>query len=168
MGAGNYTYRKEWRKEGKGSFLTHSSALRLLVHPLFSGTTKQCKEAPQAKYEKLEVSYSEGSIHIRGTIASAIPAIAMIAYNDRENKGQRGYMVNKDYDATTWTSVLNQNNEFQINIKDLREGNHQIRLLSIHANGATTTKRFHYTLNNGVPDFSKAKKEISNIIMNKN
>ena len=168
MGAGNYTYRKEWRKEGKGSFLTHSSALRLLVHPLFSGTTKQCKEAPQAKYEKLEVSYSEGSIHIRGTIASALPAVAMIAYNDRENKGQRGYMVNKDYDATTWTSVLNQNNEFQINIKDLREGNHQIRLLSIHANGATTTKRFHYTLNNGVPDFSKAKKEISNIIMNKN
>jgi hypothetical protein len=164
MGAGNYTYRKEWRDEGKGSFLTHSSALRLLVHPLFSGTTKQCKEAPEAKYGKLEVSHSEGSIHIRGTIASAIPAVAMIAYNDRENKGQRGYMVNKDYDATTWTSIVSPGNEFRIAIKDLREGNHQIRLLSVHANGATVTKRLHYSIKDGVPDLNRAKKEIANIL----
>jgi len=164
MGSGNYTYRKEWRNEGKGSFLTHSSALRLLVHPLFSGTTKQCKEAPEAKYEKLEISHSEGSIHIRGTIGSAIPAAAMIAYNDRENKGQRGYMVNKDYDATTWTSIVSPGNEFRIAIGDLREGNHQIRLLSVHANGATVTKRLHYTIKDGAPDLTRAKKEIASIL----
>lgn len=164
MGSGNYTYRKEWRNEGKGSFLTHSSALRLLVHPLFSGTTKQCKEAPEAKYEKLEISHSEGSIHIRGTIGSAIPAAAMIAYNDRENKGQRGYMVNKDYDATTWTSIVSPGNEFRIAIGDLREGNHQIRLLSVHANGATVTKRLHYTIKDGAPDLTRAKKEIISIL----
>ena len=164
MGSGNYTYRKEWRNEGKGSFLTHSSALRILVHPLFSGTTKQCKEAPEAKYEKLEISHSEGSIHIRGTIGSAIPAAAMIAYNDRENKGQRGYMVNKDYDATTWTSVVSPGKEFRIAIGDLREGNHQIRLLSVHANGATVTKRLHYTIKDGAPDLTRAKKEIVSIL----
>jgi len=164
MGSGNYTYRKEWRKEGKGSFLTHSSALRLLVHPLFSGTTKECKEAPEAKYGKLEISHSEGSIHIRGTIASAIPAVAMIAYNDRENKGQRGYMVNKDYDATTWTSIVSPGKEFRIEIGDLREGNHQIRLLSVHANGATVTKRLHYTIKDAAPDLTRAKKEIASIL----
>ena len=164
MGSGNYTYRKEWRNEGKGSFLTHSSALRLLVHPLFSGTTKQCKEAPEAKYEKLEISHSEGSIHIRGTIGSAIPAAAMIAYNDRENKGQRGYMVNKDYDATTWTSIVSPGKEFRIAIGDLREGNHQIRLLSVHANGATVTKRLHYSMKDGAPDLTRAKKEIASIL----
>ena len=164
MGSGNYTYRKEWRNEGKGSFLTHSSALRILVHPLFSGTTKQCKEAPEAKYEKLEISHSEGSIHIRGTIGSAIPAAAMIAYNDRENKGQRGYMVNKDYDATTWTSIVSPGKEFRIAIGDLREGNHQIRLLSVHANGATVTKRLHYTIKDGAPDLTRAKKEIASIL----
>ncbi len=79
MGAGNYTYRKEWRNEGKGSFLTHSSALRLLVHPLFSGTTKQSKESPKAKYGKLKISHSDAKIHIHGTIGSAIPAVAMAA-----------------------------------------------------------------------------------------
>lgn len=166
MGAGNYTYRKEWRNEGKGSFLTHSSALRLLVHPLFSGTTKQCKESPKAKYVKLKVSHADGKIHIRGSIGSAIPAVAMIAYNDRENKGQRGYMVNKDYDATTWTSVLSPNGEFRIRIGDLRDGNHQIRLLSVHANGATVTKRLHYSMKNGEPDFTRARKEISNVLAN--
>ena len=164
MGAGNYTYRKEWRNEGKGSFLTHSSALRLLVHPLFSGTTKQSKESPKAKYGKLNVSHAEGKIHIRGTIGSAIPAVAMIAYNDRENKGQRGYMVNKDYDATTWTSVLSPDGEFRIGIGDLGDGNHQIRLLSVHANGATATKRLHYTMKDGKPDFTRAQKEIANIL----
>ena len=46
MGAGNYTYRKEWRNQGKGSFLTHSSALRLLVHPLFNGTSIKTSESP--------------------------------------------------------------------------------------------------------------------------
>jgi hypothetical protein len=166
MGAGNYTYRKEWRNEGKGSFLTHSSALRLLVHPLFSGTTKQSKESPKAKYGKLNVSHSDGKIHIRGSIGSAIPAVAMIAYNDRENKGQRGYMVNKDYDATTWTSVLNPDGEFRIRIGDLRDGNHQIRLLSVHANGAIVTKRLHYTTKNGTPDFNRARKEIANVLAN--
>ena len=166
MGAGNYTYRKEWRKEGKGSFLTHSSALRLLVHPLFSGTTKQSKDAPKLKYEKLNLAHADGKIHLRGTIESAIPAVAMIAYNDRENKGQRGYMVNKDYDATTWTSVLSPENQFRIRIGDLRDGNHQIRLLSVHANGATVTKRMHYSMKDGVPDFTRAKKEIANVLAN--
>ena len=166
MGAGNYTYRKEWRNEGNGSFLTHSSALRLLVHPLFSGTTKQCKDAPKLKYEKLDLAHADGKIHIRGTIESAIPTVAMIAYNDRENKGQRGYMVNKDYDATTWTSVVSPGNEFRIAIGDLHDGNHQIRLLSVHANGATVTKRMHYSMKDGVPDFTRAKKEIVSILSN--
>ena len=166
MGAGNYTYRKEWRKQGKGSFLTHSSALRLLVHPLFSGTSDLSRVSPNLTYEKINVFEIDGVIRIQGKISSEIPTIAMIAYNDRENKGQRGYMVNNNYDATSWTSVLNQDNEFQINIEDLRDGNHQIRLLSIHANGATETKRLHYSIEDGKPNFTQAQKEIVNIIAN--
>ena len=166
MGAGNYTYRKEWRKQGKGSFLTHSSALRLLVHPLFSGTSDLSRVSPNLTYEKIKVFEIDGVIRIQGKISSEIPTIAMVAYNDRENKGQRGYMVNNNYDATSWTSVLNQDNEFQINIEDLRDGNHQIRLLSIHANGATETKRLHYSMEDGKPNFTQAQKEIVNIIAN--
>ena len=164
MGAGNYTYRKEWRNQGKGSFLTHSSALRLLVHPLFNGESSKTTEAPNLKFQELKVAHFKKQIRIAGKIKSDIPAIAMIAYNDRENKGQRGYMVNNNYDATSWTSVISPDKEFKINIADLRPGNHQIRLVAVHANGAVTTKRMHYSMNDETLDFTKANKEIMNII----
>lgn len=164
MGAGNYTYRKEWREMGKGSFLTHASAIRLLVHPLFSGTTKQSKEVPNLRFRKLGVRQEDKSIRITGKIESVIPTIALIAYNDRENKNQRGYMVSNDYDATTWVSVISPDKEFNLQIEDLRDGNHQIRLVWVHANGATTTRRLHYSLDKGVADLSKTQQEILNII----
>ena len=164
MGAGNYTYRKEWRNQGKGSFLTHSSALRLLVHPLFNGASIKTTEAPNLKFQELEIAHFEKQIQIVGKIESDIPAIAMIAYNDRENKGQRGYMVNNNYDATSWTSVISPDKEFKINISDLRAGNHQIRLVAVHANGAVTTRRMHYSMTDDSVDFSKTKGEIENIL----
>lgn len=167
MGAGNYTYRKEWRNQGKGSFLTHSSALRLLVHPLFNGESTKTTEAPNLKFRELKIAHFEKQIQIVGKIESEMPAIAMIAYNDRENKGQRGYMVNNNYDATSWTSVISPDKNFKINIADLRSGNHQIRLVVVHANGAVTTKRMHYSMNDKTLDFTKANKEIMNIIEQK-
>ena len=164
MGAGNYTYRKEWRSDEKGSFLTFAHAIRLVVHPLFSGTNKQCNKPPNLTYKALKVFHRDDTLQIEGTIETEVPTVAMIAYNDRENKGQRGYMVNKDYDATTWTSVISPGNKFQIQIANLREGNHQIRLVSVHANGATTTKRMHYSSNNRVPNLTRTQEEISNIV----
>jgi hypothetical protein len=88
----------------------------------------------------------------------------MIAYNDRENKGQRGYGVNQDYDATTWVSVLSPKNEFRIRIGELQEGNHEIRLVSLLADGSTSTKRLHYSRAEGKTDLQKISKQIDNII----
>ena len=166
MGAGNYTYRREWNSKQKGSFLTHSSAIRLLVHPLFNGTSSRAKSSPSLKYKDLSLSFNNGIIQITGKIETGIPAIAMIAYNDRENKGQRGYMVNNNYDATSWTSVLSPTNEFHLAVGDLGNGNHQIRLLSVHMNGATETKRIHYSMKDGMPDLNRASKEIVSILSN--
>ena len=164
MGAGNYTYRKEWRNEGKGSFLTHAHAIRLVVHPLFSGTAQQASLKPQLQLRELSVSFQDDRIHLHGALDAEVPAIAMIAYNDGENRGQKGYQVNNDYDATTWTSVVNPAGEFRIAVGDLKNGNHQIRLLSVHANGATTTTRLHYKLQDGKPDLEQAKKEINTLL----
>jgi len=164
MGAGNYTYRQEWRDEGKGSFLTNAHAIRLLVHPVFSGTSKESALNSSLSIDKLSLKHTDGVLHLRGKVSSTIPAIAMIAYNDGENKGQKKYQVNNDYDATTWTSVLSPNNEFWIKINDLKEGNHQIRLVSVHANGATTTHRIHYSIKDGKPDLNQAKKDIKSFV----
>jgi len=160
MGAGNYTYRQEWRKAGKGSFLTHAHAIRLLVHPLFSGTTQAAARKPvKLMLKKLQLGFSQGKIVVSGSLKSAVPAIAVIAYNDRENRGQKGYRVNNDYDATTWTSVVNPQNEFRLQIGGLRDGNHQLRLVSVHANGATVVNRVHYSAKAGVPDLARARQE---------
>ena len=164
MGAGNYTYRQEWRDEGKGSFLTNAHAIRLLVHPVFSGTSKEAALNSSLSIDKLSLKHTDGVLHLRGKVSSTIPAIAMIAYNDGENKGQKKYQVNNDYDATTWTSVLSPNNEFWIKINDLKEGNHQIRLVSVHANGATTTHRIHYSIKDGKPDLIQANKDIKSFV----
>ena len=164
MGAGNYTYRQEWRQEGKGSFLTHAHAIRLLVHPLFSGTAQQSDQSPGLQLQSLQVSFLKQQIHIRGTLQAAIPAVAMIAYNDRENSGQKGYQVNNDYDATTWPSVISRQHEFWIRVGDLTDGNHQIRLVCVHANGAAVTHRLHYTMTDGIPDFDRTNKDIAKII----
>lgn len=164
MGAGNYTYRQEWRDEGKGSFLTNAHAIRLLVHPVFSGTSKDAATNSKISINDLSLNYVDQILHLRGIIKPSIPAIAMIAYNDGENKGQKRYQVNNDYDATTWTSVLSPNNEFWIKISDLKEGNHQIRLVSVHANGSTTTHRIHYSIKDGKPSLDKANKEIKGLL----
>ena len=88
----------------------------------------------------------------------------MIAYNDGENKGQKRYQVNNDYDATTWTSVISPDKEFSIKIDDLKEGNHQIRLVGVHANGATHTQRIHYSVKDGKPNLEQANKDIKKIV----
>ena len=76
-------------------------------------------------------------------------------------------MVNNNYDATSWTSVLSPNHEFRLEVGDLGDGNHQIRLLSVHANGATVTKRMHYSIKDGIPNFDRARKEILSILNKK-
>jgi len=163
MGAGNYTYRQEWRREGKGSFLTNVHAIRLLVHPLFSEGNKQSLRSASPRLPELNVALEDSQLHIRGRIQAAVPAVAMVAYNDRENPGQRGYEVNNDYDATTWSSVITPDGDFWIRIADLGEGNHQIRLISVHANGAAITHRLHYKMQDGVPDFGQTNKDIAGI-----
>ena len=54
-------------------------------------------------------------------------------------------------------------NEFWIRVADLKDGNHQLRLVSIHANGAAIVNRVHYATKDGVPNFANTNKEIAKI-----
>ena len=49
MGSGNRTYGEEQRGEGRGSFLTFASALRLASHPQFSGSTREMNRPVQSR-----------------------------------------------------------------------------------------------------------------------
>ena len=160
MGAGNYTYRQEWRNEGKGSFLTFAHALRLATHPLFSGSQKQLKNDVEAKYSQLNIESKHKTLVLSGVLESNIPACGIIAYNDAKGKSTN-YQVNNDYDATTWISQVNEKGAFAINISDLKKDEFQIRLVAVFNNGATSSQRFHYHSTEPLnPDLSRARKEI--------
>ncbi len=160
MGAGNYTYRQEWRNEGKGSFLTFAHALRLATHPLFSGSQKDRQSEVKGQYKKLKIDLEDKKIILSGVLESNIKPCGIIAYNDAKGKSPN-YQVNNDYDATTWISRINEKGEFKISISDLKKDEFQIRLVAVFNNGATTTQRFHYkSTEKFKPDLTQAKKEI--------
>jgi hypothetical protein len=141
MGAGNYTYRQETRGEGKGTYLAFSEAVRLVSHPLFSGHSREFEKQPRLSHGDITFTEKDGKLVVRGTLASDIPAYAVIAYNDKCPKGKKGNQCNEDYDAETYTSVVNEKGEFEIEVGHLLRGTVELRLVVCHANGATTTIR---------------------------
>ncbi len=139
MGAGNYTYRAETRGEGKGTYLSFSEAVRLVSHPLFSGHSREFEKQPRLSHGDIAFTEKDGKLVIRGTLESDIPPYAVIAYNDQCPKGKKGNQCNEDYDAETYTSVVNEKGEFEIEVGRLLRGTVELRLVVCHANGATTT-----------------------------
>ena len=59
MGSGNYTYGNELRKEGKGSFLSPTDALKLASVPLFNGV--ETSLPPDASFGRMIGKYVPGS-----------------------------------------------------------------------------------------------------------
>ena len=167
MGSGNYTYRKEWLNEGKGTFLTFAHALRLATHPLFSGSQKDREREIEAHYSKLKIEYKDNKIHIKGALESNIPACGILAYNDAKGRSKI-FQVNNDYDAKPWTSAINEKGEFSIAISDLAKGMFQIRLVAVFNNGATKVEKFHYfSEKKDSPDLKRANQELSSYFRNR-
>src|ERR1017187_3678219 len=82
MGAGNHTYREERRGEGKGSFLTMASAMRLAARPLFNGSDKDEAKPPRLEQCSLTLSTNvtrpdlagrHGTLRVEGTVEGSPP-----------------------------------------------------------------------------------------------
>jgi hypothetical protein len=146
MGAGNHTYREELRHEGKGSFLTMASAMRLASRPLFNGSTTGM-DVP-GKIEEWHLSLSTNitrsdlagrpaAMRLEGTIKGSPPVYGVIAYFDSVHDG--------GYRAPTATSVPDAQGQFAIEISDLgpcEDGN--LRVEICHANGAVSERRIRF------------------------
>ena len=150
MGAGNHTYREERRAEGKGSFLTMASAMRLAGRPLFNGSAKE--EARPAHLEQCALSLSTnvtrpdllrrpGALRVEGIVAGTRPVYGVIAYFDSMRDGQGAYH------APTATSVPDGQGRFAIEISDLPpcEGGN-LRVEFCHVNGAVSTRRLGFSV----------------------
>jgi hypothetical protein len=129
MGSGNFTYGRELREDAKGSFLTLAHAMKLAVHPAFTGSIKQMNTRPKTRYTELTVDpiNDNKALRIAGQIEGDTPVHAVIAYLDPEG--------NRDYNATTHVAVPDKDGRFSIDCTSFAKQNGTVRLVRVHANG---------------------------------
>jgi hypothetical protein len=141
MGSGNHTYGQEQRGEGKGTFLTAAAALPLSVHPLFTGR-KAPPSALSCRVVELIATPEKGKLLLSGRLAGGPRVVGLVAYNDPQE-------VPADYDATSWTSVVDAEGRFRLTIEDLRPGNLDLRLRAIGETGDTRYFSYRYAVDSG-------------------
>ncbi|HWQ91496.1 MAG TPA: NPCBM/NEW2 domain-containing protein [Clostridia bacterium] len=148
LGGGNHTYREEQRGEGKGSFLTMASAMRLAARPLFNGSDKGEPKPGQVQTCSLTLSTNvtssqlagrKGALRLEGTVTGSPPIYGVVAYFDSRHDG--------GYRAPTATSVPDSQGRFAIEVSDLTPcSDGDLRVEFCHANGAVSERRFGFAV----------------------
>lgn len=135
MGHGNHTYYRDLRGEGKGSFITLASGLRLASHPMFTGSIKGMQLRGKSQLTNLKFTPGNKSFTITGKVEIAPgspPVHAILAYTDPEG--------GSNYDATTATAIPDANGRFTLNCHGLRKsGPASLRIIALYANGDATS-----------------------------
>lgn len=148
LGGGNHTYREERRGDGKGSFLTMASAMRLAARPLFNGSDKEMALAPQLEDCRLVLSTNltradltgrRGALRLEGTVTGSPPIYGVVAYFDALQDG--------GYRAPTATTVPDAQGRFALEVSDLtRTANGDLRVEFCHVNGAVSERRLGFSV----------------------
>ncbi|MFI4860561.1 MAG: hypothetical protein ACIAXF_07775 [Phycisphaerales bacterium JB063] len=138
MGSGNRTYGEELRDEGPGSFLTLAHAMKLAVHPGFTGSVREMTRRPRSRIASFgfEPIHDQRGVRLTGTVESDVPVHAVIAYLDPEG--------GSDYDATTHVAVPDAEGQITLDCTAFAGERGQVRIVSVHANGWANFKEdFH-------------------------
>jgi hypothetical protein len=136
IGGGNRNYREELWGGGPPVYLPRASVLRLLSHPLFTGSNRGRWEAVKPCCDSLAFSATNGFVRIEGAITDTIPAYATVAYlwpDQSDDHGER-----------TFTALVH-NGRFTLDLVDEHINECQrfrLILAALHANGAATTESF--------------------------
>lgn len=151
MGFGNHTYRKEVWSDSKGTFLTFASAVRLASHPLFTGSNRGREIQVRPELKNLKFEGTGNKLIVSGEVSeSRVRAHSVILYVDPPGRG--------GYDAVTTVASVDSGH-FEVEGSCLRSGPHDLRLVTCHVNGATSTQHFTMTVGDGgVPDRKSIKR----------
>ena len=80
MGWGNLSYRSDaWGNE-PAAYLSRATALRLIAHPLATGSDRGRWDDAGGRFDGLHFSMVAGTVRVEATFAGAIPAYAAIAH----------------------------------------------------------------------------------------
>lgn len=158
LGGGNHTYREELRGEGKGSFLTMASAMRLAGRPLFNGADKNMAERPKLErctltlttnLTRTDLAGRRAGLRVEGEVQGTPPIYGVVAYFDSVEDG--------GYRAPTATSVPDAQGRFAIEVSDLaRCDDGALRVEFCHANGAISERHYNFSVTpEGTVDLSQ-------------
>ncbi len=146
MGVGNHTYREERRGQGKGTFLTMGSAMRLAGRPLFCGADKGFKTEPvlqecdlllTTNLTRPDLKNRRAALRVEGVVRGTPPVYGVIAYFN--SRGDDGYF------SPSATSVPDASGHFAIEVSDLEPCEHgELRVQFCHANGAASERQLTF------------------------
>ena len=158
MGLGNLTYREEQRGEGKGSFLTMASAMRLASNPLFIGREMKSAQRPHLKRCELLLSTNvtradligrRGGLRLEGRVLGTPPIYGVIAYFESIHDG--------GYHTPTATSVPDAEGRFALEVSDLAPcAAGRLRVEFCHANGAISEQRLGFSVPGNQPGAARS------------
>ena len=131
---------------GSSGVSLRASALKLVSHPLFTGSDRGRWDDAGGHFDSLRFSSKAGTIRIEAVVKGTIPPYAAVAYvwPTREET---------DHGARTYPVVLNEGGSFSLDIDGLRPDTYHLKLAGLHANGSATTLDLSLTIDAaGRPD----------------
>lgn len=132
MGNGNHTYGQELRKEGAGTFLSPTDAMKLASVPLFSGVEfpfpqdarpgRWCGRYVAGNFEELKAISLPDGLTLKGKVQMTRPAYGLVVHLDPPG--------NSDYDTNAVCTALNPDGSFEVTIRrpDFRQGSLEMRI----------------------------------------
>lgn len=132
MGSGNRTYGTDRRNEGKGSFLTLASALRLATHPIFCGKAPLKPFGNTFKLSDIKFTTGDKLFTCSGRVSADVPVYAVIGYVDPAG--------NSNYDSLPCVAVPDKEGKFTIVASPLTTGKRgSFRLIALGADGSASS-----------------------------
>ncbi len=146
MGSGNFTYGEQLRGEGKGSFLTKTSANILAGCRAFVGPLDGSNDGASASLESMVSTFADGELNVVGKFKAPHDLVGISVYHDcAEPAG--------DYDALGYYSDVDEEGHFGFVASELKPGDWQLRMLCRHRSGDVSRLKFDYSVDDtGTPD----------------
>ena len=145
MGKGNLSYRRDVWGGDRPAYLSRASALRLVAHPLITGSDRGRLEDAAGRFESLRFSPGPDTVRIEGIVKGDIPPFAAVAYvwPTRDET---------DHSARTFSAALTEGGAFSLDLRGLRPDTYRLRLAGLYANGSMTTVDLSLAVNAAASD----------------
>jgi hypothetical protein len=146
MGHGNLNYRREVWGGGRPAYVARASALKIISHPLITGSNRGRWESADGSFESLRFSGRGHALRVEGKVTGKVSSYAVVAY-------AWPTLSKSDHGAGTYPVILKDDGSFALDVSELPPDAYHLKLVGFHVNGSATTVEFPLTIDAaGKPD----------------